>query len=132
MDGLTPDDVRTLFERFGERWHRPLVVDLIGGSALAFLGSSRSTLDIDYIGSDIHSEGWQVALGALAAAMRLDRGTNTDIEDVVFLLRRSFINADELAVIVEQTLPNAAQYDIRPSDLRRNFATLMRFWKELK
>ncbi len=65
------------------------------------------------------------------ALSKLDRGTNTDIEDVVFLLRRSFINADELAEIVEQTLPNAARYDIRPADLRRNFATLMRLWEEL-
>ena len=72
MDGLTAGDFLALFERFGERWQRPLVVDLIGGSALAFLGSNRSTLDIDYIGSDIHSEGWQVALGTLAAEMRME------------------------------------------------------------
>ncbi|MEO6061649.1 MAG: DUF6036 family nucleotidyltransferase [Thermoflexales bacterium] len=177
MDGLTAEDVLALFERFGERWHLPLVVDLIGGSALAFLGNRRSTLDIDYVGSDIHPEGWQIALGSLAAEMRLeiepvplaemvpipvgasqrcrvvgqfgvitvrvfdaytialskvDRGTNTDIEDVVFLLRRGFIKADAFAAIVDQTLPNAAQYDIRPADLRRNFATLMRLWAELK
>ncbi|MEO7704947.1 MAG: hypothetical protein ABIV92_09935 [Thermoflexales bacterium] len=72
MDGLTADDVRTLFERFGERWQRPLVVDLIGASALAFLDSSRSTLDIDYSGSDIQPEGWQIAPGALASEMRME------------------------------------------------------------
>jgi hypothetical protein len=56
MGGLKVKDVLALFGHFGEKWSSPLTVDLIGGSALALLGNSRSTVDIGYVGSDIHPE----------------------------------------------------------------------------
>lgn len=176
MGGLTVDDIRELFQRFGERWKNPLTIDLIGGSALALFGSTRATVDIDYVGSDIHPQDWQEALRSLASEMRLeieavplaemiplpagamercrlvgqfgnvivrvfdpcsialsklDRGTNTDLEDVMFLLRQGFITDDALAEAVMQTLPVAAKYDISERELRRNHATLMRMRSEL-
>ena len=176
MGGLKVEDVLALFGRFGENWPSPLTIDLIGGSALTLLGNSRTTVDIDYVGSDIHPESWQDALGRLASEMRLeieavplaemiplpagamercriigqfgnvivrvfdpcsialsklDRGTNTDLEDVMFLLRQGFITGDALSEAVMQTLPVAAKYDISERELRRNHATLMRMRSEL-
>ncbi len=41
------------------------------------------------------------------ALSKLDRGTNTDLEDVMFLLRQGFITDMALAEAVMQTLPVA-------------------------
>ena len=65
------------------------------------------------------------------ALSKLERGTNTDLEDVVFLLRKGFITDDALAEAVMQTLPVAAKYDISERELRRNYATLRRMRSEL-
>ena len=156
-------------------WPGPLTIDLIGGSALALLGNARTTVDIDYVGSDVHPERWQDALQGLAGDMRLeveavplgemiplpagasersrvvgqfglvtlrvydpcaialsklDRGTNTDLEDVIFLLRGGYVTDAALADAVNDTLPVATQYDISESNLRRNYAALQRMRQE--
>ena len=45
-------EIVRFFERLGQRYTQPADLFLIGGAALCLLGNPRTTLDIDFIGSD--------------------------------------------------------------------------------
>ena len=52
------------------------------------------------------------------ALSKLDRGFDTDIEDVVFLVRRGLVSMAQLEQIVKETLPRAAEFDIVPGEIQ--------------
>jgi Nucleotidyltransferase of unknown function (DUF6036) len=52
-DTVSAEQVGSFLQELGRRYPKPAVLYLLGGSALALLGDSRPTLDIDYVGSDI-------------------------------------------------------------------------------
>jgi len=52
------------------------------------------------------------------ALSKLDRGFDTDIDDVVFLVRRGLVPLAQLEQIVKEALPRAAEFDIDPGDLQ--------------
>ena len=58
------------------------------------------------------------------ALSKVARGFETDLEDVVFLLRRKLIAFKELEVIVQAALPRAREFDIDPREFRQNWETL--------
>lgn len=45
--------LEALFQELGKRYAKPATLYLLGGGALMLLGSSRNTLDVDYVGKDI-------------------------------------------------------------------------------
>ena len=135
---------------------------LIGGSALALLGSQRQTIDIDFIGDDLQPEPLHQTIMQIAREMKicvepitferfipllkgsadrslrigqfgnlevyvadplsialskLDRGLDTDLEDIVFLIRHIFITLEELERITYDILPQAKKYDFSPEIL---------------
>jgi hypothetical protein len=55
------------------------------------------------------------------ALSKLSRGFETDLQDVVFLLRQRIITLTELTRYVEAALPQAWDFDINPADLRLYF-----------
>lgn len=56
------------------------------------------------------------------ALSKLDRGFDTDIEDVVFLLRKGLIEFEELSTIVESAATQATTFDLNPSQMRLHLA----------
>lgn len=51
------------------------------------------------------------------ALSKLDRGFDTDIEDIVFLIQSQHINIDEFERLVQGALPQANKYDLNPDIL---------------
>ncbi len=144
---------------------------LVGGSALALLGSPRLTIDIDFVGDDIKPEPLHQAILQIArelkihiepvplerfvplptgsaerslrigqfgnlevyvadpysiALSKLDRGLDTDLDDIVFLIRHNYITLEELERITRNALPQAGKYDFNPDILAHLQALKMR------
>jgi hypothetical protein len=136
---------------------------LVGGSALALLGSPRLTIDIDFVGDDIHpsplhktvmqiaremkihvepvpldrfiplpkgSEKRVVRIGQFGnleifvadpysiALSKLDRGLDTDFDDLVFLVQNNHIDILEFESMLREALPQARNYDFNPDILK--------------
>jgi hypothetical protein len=51
------------------------------------------------------------------ALSKIDRGYDTDLEDVVFLIHHQYVNPDDLELIVMDALRVANQYDFHPNIL---------------
>jgi hypothetical protein len=146
----------------GERVPPGSRLTLLGGSALILLGSSRPTMDIDFIGDDIHpnelhsqimkiakdlkihvepvpierfvplpegNEQRVILIGQFGnlnvyvadpysiALSKLDRGHDTDIEDLVFLIQRNYITMEELEHTTKTGLSRAGKFDFHPDIL---------------
>lgn len=52
------------------------------------------------------------------ALSKLDRGFDSDIEDVVFLVRERFVKLETLGGIVADAAKSAAAYDLNPGQMR--------------
>lgn len=59
------------------------------------------------------------------ALSKIARGFDTDLEDVIFLLRAGFIHLPELQQHFQTILPRAAQVDIIPSEFQQYFQALL-------
>jgi hypothetical protein len=135
---------------------------LVGGSALALLGNSRLTIDIDFVGDDVnpsklHKTILQAAkelkisvepvpLGRFIplpkgsaervihigkfgnleiyvadpysiALSKLDRGFDTDLADIVFLVQTNHVNFDDFKHMVREAIHHAGQFDFHPDIL---------------
>ena len=51
------------------------------------------------------------------ALSKLDRGLDTDFEDIIFLIQENFITLRELERITRDALPHARQFDFNPDIL---------------
>ena len=74
MEPITATHLRAFLQRLSERYTRPAILYLLGGSALCLLGSPRTTVDVDYtfeVGPEDVAQ-FQTALTELATEMRLD------------------------------------------------------------
>jgi hypothetical protein len=58
------------------------------------------------------------------ALSKVARGFETDLEDVVFLLRRKLINLKELEAMVKTAMPRSQEFDINPTEFRQHWETL--------
>ncbi|MFZ1040192.1 MAG: DUF6036 family nucleotidyltransferase [Anaerolineales bacterium] len=142
---------------------------LVGGSALAMLGSTRLTIDIDFIGDDMSPDELQkfiiqvakerkivaeaVALDRFIplpngsdqrmihigrfgnlevfsadpysiALSKLDRGFDTDIDDIIFLVKRHLIDIPKLERIMKEALPRAHEFDMNATEVMAHFKVL--------
>ena len=127
-------EILSILHALGKRVPPSSRLILVGGSALALLGSPRLTIDIDFIGDDLHPNEVQKAIMQAAkelkiyvepvpleqfiplpkgsaernirigqfgnlevyvadpygiALSKLDRGFDTDLDDIVFLIRHN-------------------------------------------
>lgn len=153
-------EILSILHKFGERVPPNSRLVLVGGGALALLGSPRLTIDIDFIGDDIHpaslhktiiqiakelkipvepvpldrfiplpkgSEGRIIRIGQYGnleifvadpysiALSKLDRGLDTDFDDIVFLVQKNYVNMEEFERMVRDALPHARKYDFDPN-----------------
>jgi hypothetical protein len=51
------------------------------------------------------------------ALSKLDRGFDTDVDDIIFLIQRNHISLNELERIMHDALPYARKYDLNPDIL---------------
>ena len=155
-------EIQSILQNIGARVPSASQLILVGGSALALLGSPRLTIDIDFWGddvqpSDLHKAIMQVAkdlkiyiepvplerfiplpkgneeriirigqFGNLEifvadpysiALSKLDRGADTDLDDIVFLINTKHIDFDELERMTREALPHANKFDFNPDIL---------------
>lgn len=60
------------------------------------------------------------------ALSKIARGFETDLEDVIFLVKANFIDLAELQKLFQSILPRARQTDIIPSEFQQYFQDLLR------
>ncbi|MCC6261355.1 MAG: hypothetical protein IT311_10875 [Anaerolineales bacterium] len=163
MKKVVSENIQEFLKKLGNRFPEPATLYLLGGSALILLGSSRDTLDIDYVGSDIQSDEFQKTLEEVAheleleteavpiqefipiaqtglsrslyfgkfgniqayifdpysiALSKLDRGFDTDLDDVIFLLKKNIINLQQVESFINQTSGSAKEFDIDTNQMR--------------
>lgn len=155
-------EIRSILQTLGERVPPSSRLTLIGGSALALLGSPRLTIDIDFVGDDVHpdelhqtilraakelkilvepvpierfiplpsgSEKRSIRIGQFGnldvyvadpcsiALSKLDRGLDTDLDDIVFLIHQGHLTLPELERITRDALAQAGKFDLHPDIL---------------
>lgn len=72
MDSLAQDRITTFLKRVGDRYPRPSTLLLLGGSALALLGSPRPTADIDYVVGDREQDDLQRTISEVADELHIE------------------------------------------------------------
>jgi hypothetical protein len=162
MKIVSRQNVQEFLEQLGSRYPKNAMLSLLGGSAMLMLGSLRETMDIDYVGDDIHKNDFQIVMEEIAhelgleteavpidrfiplpegneqrkiyigqfgkvtayvldpysiALSKLDRGSDRDLDDLVFLIRNNHIHAEELERILKEALPHAGKFDFHPEIL---------------
>ena len=155
-------EIQSILQNMGARVPPASQLILVGGSALALLGSPRLTIDIDFIGDDVHpialhktimqiarelevhvepvpldrfiplpkgSAERVIRIGAFGnlevyvadpysiALSKLDRGFDTDLEDIVFLVQSGRVDFDRFNQMFQEALPHANKYDFHPDIL---------------
>ena len=155
-------ELENTLTQLGKRLPPESHLTLIGGSALLLLGSSRLTMDIDFVGDDIepnelHRQIIQIGrelkiqmepvpldrfiplpkrseqrvihvaqFGNLnvdiadpysIALSKVDRGLDSDFDDIIFLIRKNHITLEELERIIQNAVSNADKFDLHPDIL---------------
>lgn len=155
-------EIQATLQILGERVPPDSRLFLLGGSALALLGSPRVTIDIDFVGDDIHpsnlhkiimqaAKELQIYVEPVAlerfiplpegsgersirigqfgnlevfvadpysiALSKLERGFDTDFDDLVFLVRRNLVTLDEVERVTHEALPLAREYDMNSTEI---------------
>lgn len=72
MKSISIQNMHEFFERLGNHYPNQATLNLLGGSAMILLGSTRDTLDIDYVGDDIQKDDFQIALEKTANELELE------------------------------------------------------------
>ena len=153
-------EILSILHKLGDRVPPNSRLVLVGGGALALLGSPRLTIDIDFVGDDVHpaplhetvmqiaqelkihiepvpldqfiplpkgNEGRAIRIGQYGnleifvadpysiALSKLDRGLDTDFDDIVFLVQENYVNMDAFERMVKDALLQARKYDFDPN-----------------
>lgn len=161
-------EIQSVLQAIGTRVPPASRLILVGGSALSLLGSPRPTIDIDFIGDDVHPEPLHQIILEIAeeldidaepvpldkfvplpqgneervirigqygnleifiadpysiALSKVDRGADTDYDDLVFLVQHNHVDINEFEHMVQETLPHARQFDFHP-DIRKHLQEL--------
>lgn len=155
-------EIQSVLQILGERVPPSSRLLLVGGSALALLGSPRLTIDIDFIGDDVSpsqldkiimqvarelkiyiepiaierfipvpegSDERTIHIGQFGnlevyvadpysiALTKLDRGFDTDFDDMIFLVQRNLLEIEELERVTHQALTRAREFDMNPTEV---------------
>ncbi|MFZ5818800.1 MAG: nucleotidyl transferase AbiEii/AbiGii toxin family protein [Chloroflexota bacterium] len=161
-------EIQSILQMIGKRVPPASRLILVGGSALSLLGSPRPTIDIDFIGDDVHPEPLHQIILRIAeeldidaepvppdkfvplplgnedrtirmgqygnleifiadpysiALSKVDRGADTDYDDLVFLVQHNHVDMSEFERMVQEALPHARQFDFHP-DIRKHLQEL--------
>lgn len=156
-------EIQSVLKTIGARVPPSSRLVLVGGSALSLLGSPRPTIDIDFVGDDIHPEPLHQTILRIAeeldvdaepvpldkfvplppgheertirvgqfenleifiadpysiALSKVDRGADTDYDDLVFLVQRGYVDADSFERMIQEALPLANMFDFHPDILK--------------
>jgi DNA repair ATPase RecN len=63
------------------------------------------------------------------ALSKVARGFESDLKDVLFLLREGYIQLDELEKHVRAALPQAWDFDIDPTELLQHLETIRQLYR---
>jgi hypothetical protein len=155
-------EIQSMLQTLGERLPSKSQLILVGGGALALLGSPRPTIDIDFVGDDVNpsklhrsileiarelnidiepvpierfvplpegSDNRKIYVGQFGninvyvadpysiALSKLDRGFDTDLDDIVFLIQKNYVVLGELEHITKNALGQARKFDFHPEIL---------------
>jgi hypothetical protein len=58
------------------------------------------------------------------ALSKLDRGFDTDLEDIIFLINRGLISLIQLEKTVKDAIPHARKFDLNPRELEKHLETV--------
>lgn len=72
MGHLEVAGVHAFLKELGRRHRQASTLFLLGGSALCLLGSSRPTVDIDYVGHDLEKDELQHTIEQVAKDMKIE------------------------------------------------------------
>jgi hypothetical protein len=156
-------EIQSVLNTMGARVPPSSRLVLVGGSALSLLGSPRPTIDIDFVGDDLHpeplhqtilriaeelevdaepvpldkfvplpagSEERAIRIGQFGnleifiadpysiALSKVDRGADTDYDDLVFLIQRGFVELADFERMICEALPLANKFDFHPDILK--------------
>jgi len=156
-------EIQSVLQMMGTRVPPASRLVLVGGSALSLLGSLRPTVDIDFIGDDLHPEPLHQLILQIAeeldidaepvpldkfvplpqgneervirmgqygnleifiadpysiALSKIDRGADTDYDDLVFLVQHNHVDMDTFERVIQEALPHASQFDFHPDILK--------------
>ena len=77
------------------------------------MGSTERKIDIGQFGNlEIFvADPYSIALS------KLDRGFDTDFDDIIFLIQQNLISLNEMERIMRDALPHARKYDFHPDIL---------------
>ncbi len=157
IEEVSSEKLIFFLETLGRQYPDKDQLILLGGCALHLLGSSRPTLDVDYVGDDLKKGTFDRFLEEVAQKLQLDveavpienflpvtvedmegcllfgkfgeievfilnpyiiafskveRGFDTDIEDVIFLINNKYIEPEIMTTRIRNTLLQANKYDI--------------------
>ncbi len=65
-------EIKSILQSLGERVPPGSQLILIGGGALALLGSPRLTIDIDFVGDDVHPSEFHRFIMQIAKELKID------------------------------------------------------------
>jgi hypothetical protein len=63
----------------------------------------------------------------MIALSKLDRGFESDLEDIQFLLRGNLISIEQLEIVVQNALQNAARFDLNTKAIREHLNIVRNF-----
>ncbi|MEM7535218.1 MAG: DUF6036 family nucleotidyltransferase [Chloroflexota bacterium] len=66
------------------------------------------------------------------ALSKIDRGFETDIEDILFLIRNNFITFDQLVRVVDSSFLQADKFDLDISAMKMNLAEVQKSLQDIK
>lgn len=169
MESVAPEQIKAFLTELGDRYPLPTILLLLGGSALCLLGSNRPTLDIDYVGDDLHKNDLQRLIDQIAqelqipidavpidqflpvptgaderrlligqfgniavyvldpytiALSKLDRGFDTDIEDIMFLIRQNLVTLAQLEQVALSAITQGAEFGLDSGSIRTHLQTV--------
>lgn len=156
-------EIQAVLQTIGRRVPPSSRLVLVGGSALSLLGSPRPTVDIDFIGDDLHPEPLHQLILQIAeeldidaepvpldkfvplpkgneertirigqygnleifiadpysiALSKIDRGADTDYDDLIFLVQHNHVDMDKFERVIQEALPHASKFDFHPDILK--------------
>ncbi|HXQ35334.1 MAG TPA: nucleotidyl transferase AbiEii/AbiGii toxin family protein [Anaerolineales bacterium] len=65
-------EIQSILQNIGKRVPPSSHLVLVGGSALTLLGSSRQTVDIDFVGDDVHPSNLHQSIMQLAKELKIN------------------------------------------------------------
>ena len=63
------------------------------------------------------------------ALSKLDRGNESDLQDIVFLIQRDYVEFEELEQMLTSAIPRAGEYDLNPKQMTKNLETVRQMLK---